>query len=85
MIGDSRVVATRPARHEIRLGSPMIAREPGRACGAEQGRVRRRGWNREEFVMAIVTLDVDAWAEQPFGHCLIQSVSWEIGGGRGGW
>lgn len=62
-------MATIAARHETRFGSPWIAREPGRARGSEQGRVPRRVWNLEGFVMAIVTLDVNGWAEQQFGNC----------------
>lgn len=55
--------------HETRMGSPPFAREPGRAHRMEQGHVPQAEWNMEGFVMAIVTLDVEAWAEQQFGVC----------------
>ncbi len=69
VIGKSRVMATMPVRHEIRLGSPVIAREPGRVQRPEQGRVPRTEWNMEGWIMAMVTLDVGVWAEQQFGDC----------------
>ena len=51
------------------MTSPLIAREPGRAEGAGQGRVPRERWNMEELVTAMMTLDVGTWAEQQFGTC----------------
>jgi hypothetical protein len=47
----------------------MIAREPGRAQQAGQQRVPHQWWNMEELIMAMVTWDVGAWAEQQFGTC----------------
>lgn len=64
-------MATRPVRHESRVGSPIIAREPRRASQAGQGRVPRTVRSMEEFVMAIAMLDVEGWAEQQFGTCAL--------------
>ena len=67
--GKSRVMGTRAAWRGIRFGSPLIAREPGRVTEAEQGLAARRESSKEEFVMAIVTRDINEWAKEQFEHC----------------
>lgn len=55
--------------HETRFGIPPIAREPRRAHEPERERVPRTAWIMEELVIAMVTLDVEVWAEQQFAKC----------------